>query len=91
MTTEQLRQHIQSLEQATGPATRAAVAPTLAALRAELGRRGSVTRPGRWVRAHRLQMLAQRLCDAPDLTGQGADLMVRLDRAALDLIGATPR
>ena len=39
MTTDQLRQHIASLAKATSPATRAIVAPTLAALRAELSRR----------------------------------------------------
>lgn len=48
-------------------------------------------KPGAWVRCDRLMALAQRLCDSPDLTVQGADLMVRLDRAALALIGATPR
>jgi hypothetical protein len=39
MTTEEIRQHIRSLSEATSPATRAVVAPTLAALRTELARR----------------------------------------------------
>lgn len=33
--------------------------------------------------AQRLADLARRLCAAPDLTSQGADLMVRLDHAAI--------
>lgn len=49
-----------------------------------------MTNLGTWARARRLQALAQRLCDAPHLTAQGADLMVRLDHEALRLIGARP-
>ena len=36
--------------------------------------------------ASRLHNLANALCESPDLTAQGADLMVRLDAAAFALV-----